>query len=124
MTASGTVSRSPSDFLGVDGAVMTVQEEGQDKCPEKEDNVDDCQGKRGLEHGAVFIDVDRPRGPAAAPIVAKWTKIDIDGTRGEAGTVGSTDASQVVDSSDQGTDKAQVNEGDKKRISSGRAEAE
>ena len=103
---------------------MPVQEDRQDECKEEQDCVHDPQGPRCLQQGAVLVQIEGERRSAASAIVSKGTQIDVDGSGGEAGTVGVTDASQHIVRCDEGADKAEVDECDKQGRAPGRAEAE
>jgi len=103
---------------------MAMQKDSQDKCEEKQDGVHNPQSPRCLQHGAVLVEMERPRRSAASAIVAKRTQVDVDGSAGEVGAIGVTDASQLPVSCNEGADEAEVDECDKESRAAGRPEAD
>jgi hypothetical protein len=125
VTPAAAVSR-PAHFLGSDdpASFVAVQEDGQPEGEEEHDGVHDAQDPRGLEHGAVLVQVERPLGPAVPAIVTERAQVDVDGAEGEVGAVGVVDAAELVDAGDEGAHEAQVDEGDEEGRAAGRAEAD
>jgi len=117
---------APPDHLFPDNdvSVMPVQEERQDERDEEEDRVHDPERPRRLQHRAVLVDVYRPRQIAVDAEVAKGAQADVDGRGGEIGAVRIADAAQLVVGGDEGTDEAEVDEGDEEGGAAGGAEAE
>ena len=56
MSPSAAVS-GPPDFLDVNLAMLTVQEECQNEGDEEGDCVDDAEYPRGIKHAAVLLEV-------------------------------------------------------------------
>jgi hypothetical protein len=100
--------------------LVTVEEQGQDEGDEKEDDVHDAKDPRSFEHGAVLVDVEMP---TAAGIVSEYSKIDVDGSR-EVGTIGVSDATEIVDPCNECADEAQVDKSDKKGRAPSRTETD
>lgn len=60
MASPAAVAVSSSDLFGHHDSFMAVEEEGENECDEEEDGVHDGKCPGSLEHGAVFVNVERP----------------------------------------------------------------
>lgn len=101
--------------LAVGAAGAVAVEPGEDGGEEEEDAVHDAKGEAGLEHGARLVD----RGVDAVVRVgrAKGPKVDIEATAGaDVYAVGVGNVAQIPDSGDEGTHKAEIDNGDKQGI--------
>jgi hypothetical protein len=55
-----------------------MEEQGEDERPEKEDDVDNTKHPRCFQHGAVLVEMNRPRGATVPAIISKRPKVDVD----------------------------------------------
>lgn len=101
-----------------------MQENGQDGSKEEEENIHDAKRPRGLEHGAVLVDIGREPGAGLLAIVPERADLDVDGCGLEVGAAGAVDGAEFVDGSDEGADEAEVDKGDEEGGATGRAETE
>lgn len=60
MTSPAAVAVSSSNLFGDNDSLMAMEEESKDECNEEKDDVHDGKGPRGLQHGAVLVDIDCP----------------------------------------------------------------
>lgn len=101
----------PISFLNNHLLILAAPHEQQQKRGrDEEDDVHDAEREAGLEHGARLVHIE----PEAA-ITAKAAGVQRDGEgarRGKVRTVGLGDGAQFEDTRDQGTGKAEVDEGD------------
>jgi len=79
------------------------------ECDEEEDAVYDAESETGLEHGTVFVNVGRPGAVTLTTIVSERTKVDVEASGGEVRAALSRDSTQLVDASDECTDKGEIN---------------
>lgn len=112
MTSPASVSRSPY-FLHNDSTLVSVQQQRQHECEEEKYRVHDPKSPGCFQHGAVFVDVDRPTRTTLSSVVSERSEVDIDGAGLKIGTVDVIDATQIVDRGDECADKAQVYKSDK-----------
>jgi hypothetical protein len=101
---------------------VSVEEEGQDKGDEEQNDVYDAEHPGCLQHGTVLVDVEGPSRAALSAIVSKRPKIDIDRARLEIGAIIVTDSAKVPDSCDECADEAEVDKGNEQSRSPGGAQ--
>lgn len=101
---------SPSDsFFDNHLSVISAHEQQEEACDSKKDAVHDPKCKASLQHGACFVDVDRER---AASIKAVGAQAHVEAAIGtEVGAISIGNAAQLVDTCNECTDKAEIDEG-------------
>jgi len=92
----------------ISSAVGAVKSPAQHAGDKEENAVDDGKDPASLEHGAVLVKVGTP---LAAARVVVMTDLNTNGNA-NARAVGIGDTSVHIDTSDEGTDKANVNDSD------------
>lgn len=105
-------------------AMVPVQEETQAEGEEEEDAVHDSERKGRLEHRACLVDVQRQVRAGVVAIITKGPERDVEAAGGEVGAILVADATELVDGGDEGTNEAEINDGDKDGRAFGRAVAD
>lgn len=88
-----------------------MQEDGQNRCEEEQDGVHDSKCPGCGQHPAVLRNVVRPLRSSLFAIVTERTDRHVDTRSTEVFATGVVDATKLVDSSDEGTDEAEIDEG-------------
>lgn len=101
-----------------------MQENGQNRGEEEKEDIHDAKHPRGLEHGAVLVDVGREPRAGLLAVVPERADLDVDGRGLEVGAAGAVDGAEFVDGGDEGADEAEVDKGDEEGGAAGRAETE
>ena len=93
-------------------AVPRVQEEGQQRRPEEEQRLHDPQRKRGLQHRAGLVHLQRERVIRATTVLAERAERNPYRAAIPVRAVSIGDEAELVDGRDEGTEEEEVDEGD------------
>ena len=114
MTTTTGMAASPNSSILDNSRLMRVmQEQRKQRSPEEEYRLHDTDRKRGLQHSASFVDVQRKRIICALTIGPEWTQGDPDGAAMPAGTVCVGNKAELVYGCNEGAEEEQVDECDK-----------
>jgi len=101
----------PVSLLDYNLLVLSMHEQQEERRDGEEDAIYDAKCKRRLQHRAFFVEIVAKRRVA---VEATGAETDIEGAIGrEVRAIGVGNAAQVVDSCDEGSYKAYVDEADK-----------
>lgn len=111
--ASTAAVPGSADLLSVHFLVVSVQEERKDESDEEGDGVDDAKHPRGIEHAAVLLEVVRVRQARFTSRISKYGQGSIEtGSFKVVAVICVVDATEVVDTGNECTHEAKVDEGD------------
>lgn len=112
--ASPAAMMAPPNHSLLTFFLMSPQQECQHTGDEEKDGAHDSKRPARLEHGTVLVDVGARLSAIAAlsSIIPQDAEIDVDVTGREIGAIGSGNASQLVDASNEGADEGEVDQGD------------
>ena len=114
VVASTVVSLLALVLPGGGGGGVIAMDPGDDGGHEEEDAVHDTEGKTRLEHRARLVNGDIK---AVDRCGTKNAKANVQRVAsGDVGTISVGDEPQVVDGSNEGADKADVDKGDELRV--------
>lgn len=86
------------------------------ECDEEGERRNNRQRPASFEHRARLVDVDGPRAVALAAVVSERSQVEVNATGREVGAVCIRDCAHGDDSSDQCSNKTEIDEGDEERI--------
>lgn len=113
MTTSTTMTPPSNSLLNNDlPSIPLMNEQGQESGPSKEDDLHDAHSEGSLQHGTGFVDMQCERVTRAETIFTEGAERDPDRTGVPVAAVGGSDEAEFVDSGNEGTHEAEVDEGD------------
>lgn len=98
----------PSDLLTLS---LSIEMSGNQSTGEEQDDVDDAEGPSSLLHAAVLLDSDSPS-TVVACTDAVSVAVKVDRSAVPARAVGLADATEVVNTGDEGSEHEQIDKGD------------
>lgn len=100
-----------------------MQEDSQNCSEEEHDRVHDAKCPGSSQHPAVLCKILRPFGASLFTVVTKWTNVDVDTRCTEVLAISIVNAAKLIDSGNECTHKAEIDEGNKEGRSPSGVEA-